>query len=87
MRENFGKSPLVPSDVIWMRRTSTYLPALLHQDFKHPNFSLLPIVNKTKVLSVQLGKTFSFVKFVVEWGQRARCKGARLTAKKKKGTS
>ena len=24
--------------------------------------------NKTKVLSVQLGKTFSFVKFVVEWG-------------------
>ena len=23
--------------------------------------------NKTKVLSVQLGKTFSFVKFVVEW--------------------
>ena len=24
--------------------------------------------NKTKVLSVQLGKTLSFVKFVVEWG-------------------
>ena len=25
-------------------------------------------VNKTKVKSVQLGKTFSFVKFVGEWG-------------------
>ena len=25
-------------------------------------------INKTKVLSVQLGKTLSFVKFVVEWG-------------------
>ena len=25
-------------------------------------------INKTKVLSVQLGKTFFFVKFVVEWG-------------------
>ena len=25
-------------------------------------------INKTKVLSVQLGKTLSFVKIVVEWG-------------------
>ena len=25
-------------------------------------------MNKTKVLSVQLGKTLSFVKFVGEWG-------------------
>ena len=30
--------------------------------------NLTLVRNKTKVLSVQLGKTFSFVKFVVEWG-------------------
>ena len=28
----------------------------------------LKLSNKTKVLSVQLGKTLSFVKFVGEWG-------------------
>ena len=27
----------------------------------------LEVENKTKVLSVQLGKTLSYVKFVVEW--------------------
>ena len=38
------------------------------------NIISLPLNNshkrsdKTKVLSVQLGKTLSFVKFVVEWG-------------------
>ena len=26
------------------------------------------VANKTKVLSVQLGNTLSFVKFVLEWG-------------------
>ena len=31
-------------------------------------FNTIMIDNKTEVKSVQLGKTFSFVKFVVEWG-------------------
>ena len=30
--------------------------------------NLTLVRNKTKVLSVQLGKTLSFVKFVGEWG-------------------
>ena len=33
-----------------------------------PNLIQHFVKNKTKVLSVQLGKTLSFVKFVVEWG-------------------
>ena len=40
-------------------------------------------INKTKVLSVQLGKTLSFVKFVVEWdGKGGRGSGGTLTLKR-----
>ena len=35
-------------------------------------------MNKTKVLSVQLGKTLSFVKFVVRWGKTLDCSSLTL---------
>ena len=43
-----------------------WLPKICRDQISYIPFSL--IINKTKVLSVQLGKTFSSVKFVVELG-------------------